>query len=160
MKNLRFLPTFVLLGACTQEPDWGEVMYITKHGLPVIPNEFPVTQEQVEIEVDRVLALYIDAFAKEGVTCNPAASLSCTLLAFEPYPFTSEFYFDGKFKVGGLTFYFDDRFVIQVGYRDPLSASSLAHELGHVFLMYCLGSKGAGNEIALYDFTQKYGLPY
>jgi hypothetical protein len=97
------------------------ISYITKHGLPVVTNGFPVKKEDVERITDETIAAW-----DKAIPWNQSATAIQTLfIEFKPFPITEEGNTTRKFA--GLL---KNSWAL-VGYKDNLDQTALAHELGH-----------------------------
>lgn len=97
------------------------ITFITKHGIGVMTEDFPVDKEEFEKIVNKTISDW--TIATEWNGCEKA--LEGTLVKFKPYPVKLHS------KDGALAGYLAGGDVAVIGYLEPLNTTALAHELGH-----------------------------
>lgn len=101
--------------------DWiKSVAFVTKHGLPVITNEFDVKQADVEAVTDETIEAWDIVLNK-----NAADVIDTLFIEFKPYPV--HHWRDPSKALAGMLI--GKKAVI--GHKPDIHATALSHELGH-----------------------------
>lgn len=133
----------------------GTIQYRERHGVFVIPNGWPIDRQELEGEIERTTAAW-EKVLGPGVR----RILKETYVVWESFPFVHNgcpVHLQLELPLcTGLYVPAEGR-VLLVGFRTPLVATALAHELGHLFLHKLCNTH---DETSLAAFTTLHGLPY
>lgn len=122
-----------------------KISFVTKHGLPVVTNDFPVKKEDVERITDETIEAW-----NTTVHWNKSAEAIQTLfIEFRSFPIVEKNNVNRKFA--GLL---KNKWAI-VGFKDDLNKTALSHELGHE--IHYAWSGGYNND-ACHDFMRAHKL--
>ena len=130
------------------------IAYITVHGLVVLKSRFDVAQEAIDQETRGIIALWHVALRESGTApILVIRAINGTIVRFVEAPFVLNkkptFPWMGLFSELGE--------VVTIGYRSAIGSTTLAHELGHVILMYW---RNDGSEETLRTFHDRYATPF
>lgn len=130
------------------------IAYQTIHGLVVMRSPQTPAQQALELETERVEAVWEMAIRAEKADRRLIRrAFAGVVVEWKTAPFAMSL--RPGFRWMGLTS--GTGRLVQVGRIDPLEKSALGHELGHVILM---AWKDDGSEEALKVMSDKYGVPY
>lgn len=133
----------------------GIIQYRERHGVSVIPNDWPIDRQELENEIEctaaaweKVLGSGVRRILKESYVVwesFPFEHNACPMHPHLGLPLCTGLYVPAEGRV------------LLVGFRTPLATTALAHELGHLFLHKL---RNTHDETSLAAFTTLHGLPY
>lgn len=123
-----------------------KISFVTKHGLPVITNGFPVKKEDIEEITDHTIQLWDSAvpWSQSGT------AIQTLFIEFKEFPLTDNR--DTNRKFAGLL---KNKWAI-IGYKEDLHVTALDHELGHE-IHYAL--TGSYDNEGCHEYMRTHGLP-
>jgi len=152
MKTILLILLLIAIGAaCATAPrrNKGPKYFITEHELEVFPAKFDIQRDEIELETERTIRLWLTAYPdRESDIREAVRGIRMT--------FVPKLVFEAR-EIYGLAVW-PQKFtwvVYQNGW--DLSRTSLGHELGHIILWHLTGD---GKEDKLREVARQYGIPY